>query len=91
MRYERRPWGWFLTLVHFEKFWIKIIRVLPFQETSVQYHHYRSELHIGTNGARYVPRHARHSLLSGFYLELAWGTHVAEADIIRIEDMYGRA
>jgi hypothetical protein len=85
--YEKRPWGWMVKLIDVGFFWLKFIRVL--ERTSLQYHWWRSELHIGTGGIRYVPAWETHRLTRGWYVEFAWG-ECEEFDISRIEDDYGR-
>lgn len=76
-------------LIDIRILWIKIIRVELGERTSLQYHARRSELHLSTEGIRYVPRKVLHRLYFGIYLELAWGC-VSEHDIVRVQDDYDR-
>ena len=85
---KTRPWGWFIKLIDLNFFWIKLIRVNT--RTSLQYHQYRTELHISKYGLQLYMPLERHRMASGTFLEIAWGK-VAEDDIIRLEDDYGRA
>lgn len=75
------------------RWWVKVIRVNPGHQTSLQFHHYRSELHIGLDHWhwRRIDRYEHHRMTAGLYLELAWGDSVRESDIVRISDDYGRA
>lgn len=99
MRSER-PWGVMWKVLDTGSFWVKVIRVEPFQETSLQYHRLRNELHIRLWGFKtgyvrlwrfwkYVPKRMPHRLLPGVYLELAWG-RTFEFDVVRLYDRYGR-
>lgn len=89
MKFERRPWGWFLTLYSSPTMWIKLIRVGWTQRTSVQSHRERDEIHISLRGIVRVPRDEKHCLYNGTYLEIATGAP-REEDIDRFDDKYGR-
>lgn len=89
MKFECRPWGWMLTIFSAPGIWLKILRVRG--RTSLQYHHTRSELQIGTGGIRFVPALQNHRVERGIWLELAWGSSVREGDIVRLDDDYGRS
>ncbi|MBL7045856.1 MAG: hypothetical protein ISR99_02410 [Parcubacteria group bacterium] len=88
----RRPWGWMVTLLHANKAWIKIIRVLPGECTSEQSHNERREIHIKlypTLSIKKVASGERHRMFGGLYLEVAYG-HPREEDVVRYDDKYGR-
>lgn len=70
------------------RFWVKILRVLPGQRTSLQRHYFRDELHIGRKIYLYRQLDI-HRTYPGYWLELAWGFPY-EDDIERVKDDYGR-
>ena len=91
MRFERRPWGWFLKLYDNGRFWIKILRVRG--RTSEQSHDHRAELLIRVWDPvfiRKVQKDTVHRLGPGWWIEFAWGK-VDEKDCVRYKDDYGRA
>lgn len=101
MERMERPWGRMWKLFDNGKVWLKVIRVEPFQETSLQRHALRREIHIclwqfksgwarSWNVWKYVRPHDLHRLLPGLYIEVAWGW-LDENDIIREYDRYGRS
>jgi hypothetical protein len=84
MKFERRPWGWFLTLFHGKRFWVKIIRAKG--RLSLQSHARRTEYHLGLQK---IQPHDKHRIQNGIVLEIATGDP-NEDDIVRYEDDYGR-
>jgi len=87
----KKPWGWFVKLLHLRCFWIKIIRVRRGQRTSLQKHSERSELHVKLfpPSIRLYKRRQLHRMTEGLYIEFAWGKPI-EDDIERVEDDYER-
>ncbi|WP_422033311.1 mannose-1-phosphate guanylyltransferase/mannose-6-phosphate isomerase [Roseovarius sp.] len=53
-RKDHRPWGWFETLVHGERFQVKRIHVHPGASLSLQSHHHRSEHWVVVQGTAKV-------------------------------------
>jgi hypothetical protein len=86
---ESREWGWMKKFEFRSLFWIKFIHVNDEEMTSLQYHKWRSELHLSLRGIKYIAPFALHRMTAGNYIEIAWGA-VNESDIIRINDKYGR-
>lgn len=84
MKFEIRPWGWMIKIVHGYRFWIKFIRVVG--RTSRQRHNMRDEYHLCFYR---VPKREIHRLHRGIYLEFAFGLP-KEDDIERLSDDYGR-
>lgn len=84
---DRRPWGWMIKFIHTKKFWLKLIRVTG--RTSLQSHRFRTEYHISIKGIKKIKLREKHRIISGWYIELAFG-RPNEYDIIRHEDDYGR-
>lgn len=82
--FEKRPWGWFLKLLHLPRVWVKLLWVPG--RTSLQKHYYRDEIHIGIYR---VKRGEVHRMSHGAFIEIALGSP-HEKDIIRIEDDYDR-
>lgn len=86
-RMVRKPWGFYITLAQRPTWWLKFLFV--WGKTSLQKHSHRSEFHVGTRGIKIVKPEEYHRLSWGLYIEYAWG-NPAEADIVRIQDDYGR-
>ncbi len=90
--FMKRPWGWMVRLVHFDRFWIRLVWVTPGKRTSKQLHCRRTEYHIHIpkfwNSTRYFP-YERHRMDGGLYLEIAFG-EPREDDIVTFQDDYGR-
>lgn len=82
---SKRPWGYFLKVLHFKKLWVKFLFVTG--QTSYQSHIKRDEYFIGIFK---VPKGEKHRLSRGFYIEIATGEPL-EHDIIRYEDNYDRS
>lgn len=86
MRFEKRPWGWFIKFIALKNFWFKLIRVKRGQRTSLQKHKDRKEIHVGI---QFVDKNLPHRIAHGFYIEMAFGKP-RENDIVRLKDDYGR-
>lgn len=88
IRFDRRPWGSMVKLIHTKHFWLKCIVVHG--RTSLQSHSRRTEYHLGTTGIKKVVPGKIHRMTRGIYLEIAVGDP-QEEDITRYEDDYGRS
>lgn len=84
MIFIKKPWGFFLKLIHLKSFWFKFLFVSG--RTSLQSHKERDEYFLGVF---YVPAGEKHRLQHGLFLEIATG-NPQEGDIVRYEDDYSR-
>lgn len=75
-----------LVVVQSTRLWVKLIRV--HSRTSLQYHCFRSELHLGRSVLLVRP-FEKHRMTRGWYIEIAWGRPM-EDDIVRLDDDFGR-
>lgn len=82
-----------ITLLHFDKVWLKFIHVLPGESTSDQSHNERAEIHVKIYpipSIKKIKIGDRHRMVGGMYVEIAYG-RPREEDIIRYSDKYGRS
>jgi len=88
--YERKPWGYVLKLFWLPWVWLKFIHVKPGHQNSLHIHYKRNELVLKLPFHFFsVRKEEPHRLLSGNYLEFAYG-RPEETDIKRLEDDYAR-
>jgi mannose-1-phosphate guanylyltransferase/mannose-6-phosphate isomerase len=108
-----RPWGWYDSVAHGERFQVKRIGVKPGQKLSLQMHHKRAEhwvvvkgrarvtiddkvFDLDENQSAFIPLGAKHRLENTTpdpleIIEVQSGSYLGEDDIVRFEDVYGRA
>jgi mannose-1-phosphate guanylyltransferase/mannose-6-phosphate isomerase len=108
-----RPWGWYDSVAHGERFQVKRIGVKPGQKLSLQMHHKRAEHWVvvkGTarvtcddkvfdlheNQSTFIPLGSKHRLENTTaepleIIEVQSGSYLGEDDIVRFDDIYGRA
>ncbi len=106
LRFERRPWGWFLVLLRLPRLWVKILRIRKGCRTSLQWHGWRSELWLPILGSGVMQiGHNFHPLGDGYQV-VDWAVwhrlagplllleiawgRPREGDVFRIADDYGR-
>ena len=112
-RKVHRPWGWYDSIDHGERFQVKRIVVQPGASLSLQRHHHRAEhwvvvkgtaevtngdltFLLGENESTYIPMGHVHRLANPGKLpleiiEVQSGSYLGEDDIVRYDDVYGRA
>lgn len=108
-----RPWGWYDSVDHGERFQVKRIVVKPGATLSLQMHHHRAEHWIVVSGtaevtngdktfllaeneSTYIPLGHQHRLSNPGkvpleIIEVQSGSYLGEDDIVRYNDVYGRA
>ncbi|MGH8441710.1 MAG: mannose-1-phosphate guanylyltransferase/mannose-6-phosphate isomerase [Nevskiaceae bacterium] len=108
-----RPWGWYDSIAHGERFQVKRIGVKPGQKLSLQMHHKRAEhwivvkgtarvtcddkvFDLGENESTFIPLGSKHRLENQTtepleIIEVQSGSYLGEDDIVRFDDIYGRA
>jgi mannose-1-phosphate guanylyltransferase len=108
-----RPWGYYDSIDHGERFQVKRIVVNPGAQLSLQMHHHRAEhwvvvqgtaqvrcgdktMLLSENQSTYIPLGETHQLANPGKLpleiiEVQSGSYLGEDDIVRLEDVYGRA
>lgn len=89
---QKRPWGWFVTLIKRPTWWLKFLYVSG--RTSLQYHNDRAEYVFGIRPTKLVFTRIKpwqeHRMENGIYFEVATGKP-SEDDIVRIQDDYNRS
>lgn len=50
MKETKRPWGSFKIILRSPQLWVKVIKIKKNQQTSLQYHHFRTEYHAVLSG-----------------------------------------
>ena len=107
-----RPWGFYESLIHSNRFQVKRIVVTPGHQLSLQKHFHRAEHWVVVSGSALVTRNQEEVLVQeneSIYLplgcthrlknpgripltviEVQSGSYLAEDDIVRLEDTYGR-
>jgi hypothetical protein len=89
MKKITRPWGYFRTLVHTARMWVKYIHVDKNARTSWQAHALRVEIVL--RSPIVITRIGElHTLTKGRHIEIALGSPL-ESDIMRWQDDYGRS
>ena len=78
MRFVRRKWGWYLTLLDRKHFKIKLLRFKRGGNLSMQYHNLRKELwlFLVTGEYREIPEqtmHTYYALKPTYVLEIQFG------------------
>lgn len=108
-----RPWGWYDSIDHGDRFQVKRIVVKPGASLSLQMHHHRAEHWIVVSGtaevtngdktfllaeneSTYIPLGHHHRLSNPGkvpleIIEVQSGSYLGEDDIVRFNDVYGRA
>lgn len=100
MRFSNRKWGWYLTLLDFGRFKVKILKFRKGRACSKQYHNLRNELWLFLKGDGYfngryinagkwraVHRKRKHqyvAIKSTWVLEIQYGDNCIENDIVRL-------
>ena len=93
MRFVKRSWGFYITLLDRERFKVKLLRFKKGGELSKQFHNERNELWCFLSGydegtwkiyeARKLHTYAAKE--KTWILEIQFGTRCAEDDIVRLQ------
>ncbi len=101
-RLIKRKWGWYLTILDYTYFKVKLLRFHKYKKCSQQYHNYRNELWLFLTGGGMFNRqlitkgqyvsvaeqslHQFEALENTLILELQYGEKCEEEDIVRVCD-----
>lgn len=99
-RFERRAWGYFLVLLNYQHFKVKLLVFKKDGACSKQFHNFRNELwlflhgeghlnrkYIKTGGYALIPEQEVHqyiALKKTYVLEIQYGESCRENDIVRL-------
>jgi hypothetical protein len=92
-RFKKRAWGWYLVLLNFRQFKVKLLRFKLGGQLSVQYHNHRSELWLFLTGVHkgnfwLINKGEVHTYYANgerpLVLEIQYGEKCNESDIVRI-------
>lgn len=93
MRFARRTWGYYITLINRKHFKVKLLRFKEGGSLSIQRHSLRSELWVFLTGEHegnhyHIPvgeYHTYHATKKSLVLEIQYGDYCDEDDITRVE------
>jgi mannose-6-phosphate isomerase-like protein (cupin superfamily) len=91
-RLVKRKWGWYLTLLDYKTFKVKLLRFRSGGALSMQYHRLRNELWLFLSGthkgcAWHINKgevHTYYATRATYVLEIQYGEACIEEDIVRI-------
>ncbi len=93
MRYVKRKWGYYITLLDRKHFKMKLLRFKKGGSLSIQKHYLRNELWVFLTGDHegnyyHIPvgeYHTYHAQKKTWVLEVQYGDYCLEHDIVRVE------